>query len=234
MQGPGRVRGRHSRCPTGERNRSLSETRGPDRSNTVTTSNTGIRFEPESENDLANEEETARNYGDVRHAPTAIDTTNETVLRNEGERESSSLHARGGGLSRLLRQCFGIRSPPSPVPLYTYHEHPRPRPRPRRRPQPRYRHRHRSRSRHQPRRRRRRHSSYGHSRSRQYRNDRYYSPPRHRSLSEHRPAVARATEAPNYDDMSDDELFNSILAEERAMDPMLRDVDARRGQDEEA
>lgn len=28
--------------------------------------------------------------------------------------------------------------------------------------------------------------------------------------------------------MSDDELFNSLLAEERAMDPMLRDVDARR------
>ncbi|KAI7788099.1 hypothetical protein LA080_013406 [Diaporthe eres] len=63
------------------------------RSNTVTTSNTGIRFEPESENDLANEEETARNYGDVRHAPTAIDSTNETVPRDEGEKESSSLHA---------------------------------------------------------------------------------------------------------------------------------------------
>lgn len=30
--------------------------------------------------------------------------------------------------------------------------------------------------------------------------------------------------------MSDDELFNSLLAEERAMDPMLRDVDARRAQ----
>lgn len=28
--------------------------------------------------------------------------------------------------------------------------------------------------------------------------------------------------------MSDDKLFNTLLAEERAIDPMLRDVDARR------
>lgn len=30
--------------------------------------------------------------------------------------------------------------------------------------------------------------------------------------------------------MRDDELFNTLLAEERAMDPMLRDVDARRAE----
>lgn len=34
--------------------------------------------------------------------------------------------------------------------------------------------------------------------------------------------------------MSDDELFNTILAEERAMDPMLRDMDSRRVQGEDA
>lgn len=32
--------------------------------------------------------------------------------------------------------------------------------------------------------------------------------------------------------MSQDELFSTLISEERAMDPMLRDVDARRAQGE--
>lgn len=38
---------------------------------------------------------------------------------------------------------------------------------------------------------------------------------------------------PNYDAMSEDELFGVILAEERAMDPVLRDLDARRARGED-
>lgn len=38
---------------------------------------------------------------------------------------------------------------------------------------------------------------------------------------------------PNYDEMSEDELFSVILAEERAMDPFLVDMDARRTRGED-
>lgn len=39
--------------------------------------------------------------------------------------------------------------------------------------------------------------------------------------------------APNYDAMNDDELFDTLLAEERGMDPMLKDVDERRARGED-
>lgn len=47
------------------------------------------------------------------------------------------------------------------------------------------------------------------------------------------PALAQETGTPNYDDMSEDELFGVFLAEERAMDPLLKDLDARRAQGED-
>lgn len=47
------------------------------------------------------------------------------------------------------------------------------------------------------------------------------------------PTPPRRTEPLSYDDMSEDELFQVILAEERAMEPLLRDFDARRAQGED-
>lgn len=174
--------------------------------------------EPDHQADPANEGATPGNDEDVGPAPAATDAANDTDSHDRHEREGLSLRTRGGGLGRLIRQCFGMRSPPSPVPLpvYVYHE----------RHRPRHHSRHRPRSR--PRRHRARHRSHSYDRSYSRREHRYHSPS-HRRRSEHRPPAAakRATRRANYDGMGDDELFNTLLAEERAVDPMLRTVDAR-------
>lgn len=62
------------------------------------------------------------------------------------------------------------------------------------------------------------------------------SPRLHRDASPAHLSVAvprREAGPPNYDDLSEDELFAVILAEERAMDPFLRDLDARRARGED-
>lgn len=56
-------------------------------------------------------------------------------------------------------------------------------------------------------------------------------PPRRRNGP--RPSAPRVRAAPNYDAMNDDELFDTLLAEERGMDPMLKDVDERRARGED-
>lgn len=207
----------------------------PDKYNEVDTTERNVTSGPEPQSEHENEETAGGDDEDVRHSTT---TTNDIVSRADTSREGSSPHARGGGLGRLLRQCFGVRSPSRRVPQYRYHEEHRSRPRPRRR-----RARHRSHkysgsrySRHPPRG-RRRHRSYEHGRTQRYRRDRYgspfsvsnrHDPPPPRRRNEPRQAAPKAKAAPNYDAMNDDELFDTLLAEERDMDPMLRDMDERR------
>lgn len=181
-----------------------------------------------------NEETAVGDNEDTRRTSSASNSTNDAISRDGSRGEASSLHTRGGGLGRLLRQCFGIRSRSRPVPQYRlYREHiPRPR---RRHHRTRYTNNRYSDSdyyRNRPRHRRIRHRSYEYSRPHRYRRDRYHSPsPRRRN--DVLPAALKATIAPNYDAMGESELFDTLLAEERGMDPMLRDVDERRARGED-
>lgn len=227
----------------------FSEGRCSDRCNLGDATGTDHGSVSEDQGDHGNGETAGQNDDGGEHSPSPSNAINDTVSRDGSSREVSSTHARGGGLGSLLLQCFGLGPRHRPGrPRYRVREQHISPSRPRR-------HRRHHRARHRSNRysgsnyhrRRPRHrgiSPSGSERGPYYdnRHDRHESYPsqsfRSRSLSPRRrnairPPVPKAATAPNYDAMSEDELFNTLLTEERGLDPMLRDVDDRRTRGEE-